>query len=312
MTKTKKLLMTLLALVCIGACLCVGCGDDEETQTETATTTQVLNYTWIKYADNQPASDADMKDTISAWIGIYQGSQNKAPSGYTKYQWFKIKGENGADGLNGTDGKDGLNGVNGVDGINGVNGINGLNGADGLSAYQIASKYFAESMTETEWLASLKGATGTNGTNGLSAYELAVRDGVISKAISEEDWIKSLKGKDGKDGNDNVNVTMLSITKTTSGSTIKLRANNDGTYMVALQCYGHLIDGKTSIKVNRVHCAGVASQPSYYMVSGQLTDAQSVISVPVIAEVMFHAGDTFEVNIDGYYINYAIVNEAMY
>ncbi|MBO7527533.1 MAG: leucine-rich repeat protein [Clostridia bacterium] len=52
-------------------------------------------YVWIKYADNQPTSNVDMKITASDWIGIYSGPSATAPTNYTSYTWYRIKGENG-------------------------------------------------------------------------------------------------------------------------------------------------------------------------------------------------------------------------
>lgn len=56
-------------------------------------------YTYIKWADNQPTADADMGDIPSDWLGIYVGSSSTAPAHYTDYEWYKIKGETGNDGL---------------------------------------------------------------------------------------------------------------------------------------------------------------------------------------------------------------------
>ena len=50
---------------------------------------------FVKYAANQPTQDSDMKDTIDEWIGIHAGTETTAPTTYTSYQWFKIKGYDG-------------------------------------------------------------------------------------------------------------------------------------------------------------------------------------------------------------------------
>ena len=59
---------------------------------------------FIKYADDEPTSDEDMKDVPSAWIGIYNGTATSAPAHYTSYQWYNFKGAKGDDGDDGTDG----------------------------------------------------------------------------------------------------------------------------------------------------------------------------------------------------------------
>ncbi len=52
-------------------------------------------YVHIRYASAQPTSDSDMKTTADDWIGIYSGSSATAPTTYTSYTWYKIKGETG-------------------------------------------------------------------------------------------------------------------------------------------------------------------------------------------------------------------------
>ncbi len=55
-------------------------------------------YVYIRYAANQPTADSDMKTTPDAWIGFHSGSEASAPTHYTEYDWYKIKGETGASG----------------------------------------------------------------------------------------------------------------------------------------------------------------------------------------------------------------------
>lgn len=55
-------------------------------------------YVYIRYAASEPTSDSDMKTTPDAWIGIYSGDAATAPTHYTDYVWYKIKGETGAAG----------------------------------------------------------------------------------------------------------------------------------------------------------------------------------------------------------------------
>lgn len=53
-------------------------------------------YTWIKYASQEPtASSHSFGDVPDNWIGVYFGSASAAPTDWTEYQWFKIKGETG-------------------------------------------------------------------------------------------------------------------------------------------------------------------------------------------------------------------------
>ena len=55
-------------------------------------------YTYIKWSDNQPTADTDMGDIPSDWLGIYVGVASTAPTHYTDYSWYKVKGETGATG----------------------------------------------------------------------------------------------------------------------------------------------------------------------------------------------------------------------
>ena len=52
-------------------------------------------YVWIRYAGQQPTSDADMGTSPDDWMGIYSGTSSTAPTHYTDYEWFEIKGEKG-------------------------------------------------------------------------------------------------------------------------------------------------------------------------------------------------------------------------
>lgn len=49
-------------------------------------------YVHIKYASTEPTADADMTDTPSAWMGLYSGVASTAPTHYTDYEWYQIKG----------------------------------------------------------------------------------------------------------------------------------------------------------------------------------------------------------------------------
>ena len=53
-------------------------------------------YTWIKYASQEPtAASHSFGDVPDNWIGVYFGSASTAPTDWTQYKWFKIKGEPG-------------------------------------------------------------------------------------------------------------------------------------------------------------------------------------------------------------------------
>lgn len=52
-------------------------------------------YVYIRYSDNQPTRDADMKTTPSNWMGVYSGNEETAPTSYTSYSWYRIKGTEG-------------------------------------------------------------------------------------------------------------------------------------------------------------------------------------------------------------------------
>lgn len=55
----------------------------------------VSAYCYVRWAANQPTQDSDMTTTPSDWMGIYAGTASSAPSHYTDYQWYKVKGETG-------------------------------------------------------------------------------------------------------------------------------------------------------------------------------------------------------------------------
>lgn len=53
-------------------------------------------YVWIKYASQKPtASSHSFGDVADNWIGIYSGASATAPTDWTQYEWFHIKGEKG-------------------------------------------------------------------------------------------------------------------------------------------------------------------------------------------------------------------------
>lgn len=53
-------------------------------------------YVWIKYASQKPtASSHSFGDVPDDWIGVYSGASATAPTDWTQYDWFQIKGEKG-------------------------------------------------------------------------------------------------------------------------------------------------------------------------------------------------------------------------
>lgn len=55
----------------------------------------VQTYVWIKYSSVQPTSDQQIYDTPDNWMGIYTGTASTAPTSYSAYKWFNIKGATG-------------------------------------------------------------------------------------------------------------------------------------------------------------------------------------------------------------------------
>jgi len=52
-------------------------------------------HVFIKYSANQPTQDSDIGDTPDDWMGVYSGTATTAPTAYTSYAWFNIKGNVG-------------------------------------------------------------------------------------------------------------------------------------------------------------------------------------------------------------------------
>lgn len=53
-------------------------------------------YLWIKYASQEPTAEShSFGDVPDNWIGIYFGSLGTAPTDWSQYQWFQIKGDKG-------------------------------------------------------------------------------------------------------------------------------------------------------------------------------------------------------------------------
>lgn len=53
-------------------------------------------YTHIKYASQEPTeSSHSFGDIPDRWLGLYWGSSSEAPTDWTQYKWYEIKGEKG-------------------------------------------------------------------------------------------------------------------------------------------------------------------------------------------------------------------------
>lgn len=53
-------------------------------------------YTWRRYASQEPTEESHNFGTLpDAWEGIYTGPLSVAPTDWTLYDWYKIKGEKG-------------------------------------------------------------------------------------------------------------------------------------------------------------------------------------------------------------------------
>lgn len=61
--------------------------------------TGAQTYVWIKYADQNPTADSQMRDAVGPWMGIYTGTASTAPTTRTSYAWYQIKGATGATGV---------------------------------------------------------------------------------------------------------------------------------------------------------------------------------------------------------------------
>lgn len=53
-------------------------------------------YTWIKYSSQQPtAASHSMGDIPDAWMGVYTGTLAAAPTDWTQYKWYRVRGDKG-------------------------------------------------------------------------------------------------------------------------------------------------------------------------------------------------------------------------
>ena len=113
-------------------------------------------YVWIRWASQQPTSDADIGVIPDAWMGVYGGASATAPTHYTDYQWYEVKGDKGEHGdpitavvRTGGDGSPGTDDTytfyvnstavgtciihNGSDGVGTVNSVNGIGVSSGTN-----------------------------------------------------------------------------------------------------------------------------------------------------------------------------------
>lgn len=60
-------------------------------------------YIWVKYASQEPTSSSvSLGDIPDEWMGIYIGTSATAPTSYSNYKWYQIKGEMGDTGKEAT------------------------------------------------------------------------------------------------------------------------------------------------------------------------------------------------------------------
>ena len=53
-------------------------------------------YIWIKYASQEPTSSShSFGDVPDDWMGVYFGFSDTAPTNWTDYKWYRIKGKQG-------------------------------------------------------------------------------------------------------------------------------------------------------------------------------------------------------------------------
>lgn len=53
-------------------------------------------YVWVRYASQKPTAASHSFGVLpDNWMGVYSGNSATAPTDWTKYQWFEIKGEKG-------------------------------------------------------------------------------------------------------------------------------------------------------------------------------------------------------------------------
>lgn len=76
---------------------------------ELNTARNAINYVHIKWADDEPTANSDMKDVPADWLGIYcDNEKQESPTEYTAYKWYKVKGAKGDQGIQGLQGVQGV------------------------------------------------------------------------------------------------------------------------------------------------------------------------------------------------------------
>ena len=90
-------------------------------------------YVHIRYSESDPAYGAAISTEPAAWMGVYCGTSENAPSQPSDYKWYRIKGEVGPQGEQGATGPTGPEGPQGPQGDPGPQGEPGEKGADGLT-----------------------------------------------------------------------------------------------------------------------------------------------------------------------------------
>ena len=131
-------------------------------------------YVHIKYYAVQPTRDSDMGDTPDNWIGIYSGTASSAPTHYTSYQWFEIKGDKGDTGDTGETGN----------GIASFELISGTHAPGTTDIYRLT-------MTDgtTEDISVYNGSDGEGAPGSSLPLGLGVADAGSATAYSREDHI---------------------------------------------------------------------------------------------------------------------------
>lgn len=269
----RKAFLFALAFVLITATCCVGCVSKKNPTTNTNANQNLTNQTiYIRYANVKPTADADILPvgSFGPWLGISTITTDKAPTNYTAYSWAKIQGDNG---LDGTPGKDG---------------VDGADGSDGLSAYELyINNNPGASITEIEWLASLKGDP----------------------------------GKDGKDGNTS---NALSIVSVGSNGTITANVNNGGAslYLIRAYCVVPNTPGKVTIDYYDCSaCTSVApyiptiSNTRYFIERGDINNPgeQVIIAIPVTPKFKnyFETGE-FSIKVNGLNVEFVTAAEGQF
>ncbi|MDQ0976608.1 phage minor structural protein [Neobacillus niacini] len=144
----------------------------------------VLNYTWIRYADDSSGNGMSESPEGKTYIGIAPNKLSPTPStNQIDYSWSLIKG---------IDGSDGQTPIKGVDYFDGVDGINGTNGVSSFLWVRYSQNADGSAMTTSPTNAKYVGvATTTTDTapTAITAYKWSLMKGT-----------DGIAGEDGVDG----------------------------------------------------------------------------------------------------------------